>query len=77
MLDLDKVKLGEDGKLDGLEDQLTELTRATVGCFRLAHPIPGCPPCPPAVSMARGGTAGGDGVEAAFNKLNPWHKSET
>ena len=28
MLDLEKVKLGEDGKLDGLEEPLTELTTA-------------------------------------------------
>lgn len=33
MLDLDKVKLGEDGKLDGLEDQLTELTKSDSWLF--------------------------------------------
>ena len=77
MLDLDKVKLGEDGKLDGLEDQLTELTKSDSWLFSSGASDTGMSTMSTGGEHGQGGTATGDGVEAAFNKLNPWHKSET
>lgn len=77
MLDLDKVKLGEDGKLEGLEDQLTELTKNDSWLFTSGEQATGMSTMSTGGEHGQGGTAGGDGVEAAFNKLNPWHKPTT
>lgn len=77
MLDLDKVKLGEDGKLEGLEDQLTELTERDGWLFTSGQQATGMSTMSTGGEHGQGGTAGGDGVEAAFNKINPWHKPTT
>ena len=73
MLDLDKVKLSEDGQLEGLDDQLTELTKSDSWLFASGEGTTGMSTVSTGGEHGQGGTAGGDGVEAAFNKLNPWH----
>ena len=73
MLDLDKVQLGDDGQLEGLEDQLTELTKSDSWLFASGDGATGMSTMSTGGEHGQGGTAGGDGVEAAFNKLNPWH----
>ena len=71
------LALREDGKLDGLEDQLTELTKSDSWLFSSGASDTGMSTMSTGGEHGQGGTATGDGVEAAFNKLNPWHKSET
>ena len=77
MLDLEKVKLGEDGKLDGLEEQLTELTKSDSWLVASGRPDTGMSTMSTGGEHGQGGTAGGDGVEAAFSKLNSWYKPTT
>ena len=57
--------------------RLTELTKSDSWLFASGRPDTGMSTMSTGGEHGQGGTAGGDGVEAAFNKLNPWHKSET
>lgn len=66
MLDLGGVKLGEDGKLEGLDSQLEQLRRDSGWLFDGATP-----PAATGGEHGQGGSAQRDVVEAEFARLNP------
>lgn len=67
LLDLDKVKLGADGKLEGLSDQLEALGKSDSWLFASG----GTTGMTTGGEHGRGGSAEQDGVAAAFQRLNP------
>lgn len=64
MLDLDKVTY-KDGKLEGLTDQMTALQKDNPWLFQQGQSMD------TGGEHGAGGSAGSDGVEAAFQALNP------
>ena len=65
MLELDKITFSDDGKLEGLSDQMTALQKDSPWLFRQGAAVD------TGGEHGKGGSAGADGVEAAFAALNP------
>lgn len=71
LLDLDKVQLGEDGKLEGLSDQLEALGRSDSWLFAPGGTQQAGTGMTTGGEHGQGGSAEQDGVTAAFARLNP------